>query len=141
MHSKLTFYCFEVGFGVVPFTYSIQDSMAEPNHLMRATIVSLSTVFLAYAIMGDIIAIIFVQGIQSDIISELPTNSALPTFVRLLMTVTICKLTLNVSDVEIEIPKWTCDLMYNLNSIIFHYPYYSLFNISDHDPIDNHSSG
>jgi proton-coupled amino acid transporter len=63
--------------------------MTEPKELMKATHASLIVVFLTYVVIGDIISIIFVQGIQSDIISELPTSSALPTVIRLLMIITV----------------------------------------------------
>jgi amino acid permease len=63
--------------------------MSEPKDLMKATNASLLAVFMAYVIMGDVISIIFVQGIKSDIISELPTSSVLPDSIRLLMIITI----------------------------------------------------
>jgi proton-coupled amino acid transporter len=77
------------GFGIVPFTYSLQESMTERKDLMKATNASLVAVFIAYVIMGDIISIIFEQGINSDIISELPSSSTLPMVIRLLMIITI----------------------------------------------------
>jgi proton-coupled amino acid transporter len=63
--------------------------MTERKDLMKATNASLVAVFIAYVIMGDIISIIFEQGINSDIISELPSSSTLPMVIRLLMIITI----------------------------------------------------
>lgn len=62
--------------------------MTEPKKMMKAANISHSIVVIAYVIMGDFISIIFVQGVQGDILSELP-NSSLPTIIRILMTIVI----------------------------------------------------
>jgi len=51
---------------------------------MKATRISMLAVFITCVVLGDVISIIFVQGIHSDILAELP-NSALPMVLRLLM--------------------------------------------------------
>jgi amino acid permease len=78
----------KVGFGLVPFTYSMEESMSEPKEMMKATKMSLSIVAVAYVFLGGLISIIFVKGIRGDILSELP-NSSLPTFLRMLMTIVV----------------------------------------------------
>ena len=60
----------KVGFGLVPFTYSMEESMSEPKEMMKATKMSLSIVAVAYVFLGGLISIIFVKGIRGDILSE-----------------------------------------------------------------------
>mmetsp|Transcript_9130 Transcript_9130/g.10577 ORF Transcript_9130/g.10577 Transcript_9130/m.10577 type:complete len:493 (+) Transcript_9130:123-1601(+) len=80
------------GFGSVPFTYNIQDAMKHPNQILKATNISLWIVFMTYAVMGDILSIIFwpsLHGFKTDMISILPNNATFPTILRLSMTLVI----------------------------------------------------
>lgn len=76
------------GYGVVPFTFDIQESMAEPKQLMKAANISMFSVFIVYVILGDIISLLFVHGIRGDIISQLPSGM-IPTVIRILMIITV----------------------------------------------------
>jgi amino acid permease len=62
--------------------------MSEPTEMVKATRISLSIVLVLYIFMGDLISIIFMQSIKSDIISELPTTF-FPTLLRILMSVVV----------------------------------------------------
>jgi amino acid permease len=76
------------GYGVVPFTFSIQESMIHPSEFMNSCNKSLWIVFLAYCIMGNGLSMIFMQTIDSDVLSALPYG-AIPTALRLLMAIVI----------------------------------------------------
>mmetsp|Transcript_9460 Transcript_9460/g.17798 ORF Transcript_9460/g.17798 Transcript_9460/m.17798 type:complete len:465 (+) Transcript_9460:72-1466(+) len=76
------------GYGLVPFTFSIQDSMSEPTEMVKATRTSLSIVLMLYILTGDLISIIFMQSIKSDILSELPP-AIFPTLLRILMSIVV----------------------------------------------------
>lgn len=76
------------GYGLVPFTFSIQDSMSEPAEMVNVTRISLSIVLVLYILMGDLISIIFMQSTKSDILSELPVT-LFPTLLRILMAIVV----------------------------------------------------
>lgn len=76
------------GVGLVPFTYSMQESMEEPKEMMKATRISLTIVFLIYVVIGDVITILFDDTIKGDILSELPV-SIIATIIRMLMTIVV----------------------------------------------------
>lgn len=78
----------KVGVGLVPFTYSMQESMEEPKEMMKATRISLTIVFLVYVVIGDVITILFDDTIKGDILSELPV-SIIATIIRMLMTIVV----------------------------------------------------
>lgn len=77
------------GYGVVPFTFSIQESMIHQSEFINSCNMSLWMVFLAYCVMGNVISIIFMQNIKSDVLSALPQNGTVPTALRLLMAIVI----------------------------------------------------
>lgn len=82
------FGCVVFGFGVVPITYNIQESMAEPQLMTRATEIALLGVFITYSAIGNGITILFspsVPSFEGDVLEVLP-NSWIPTAVRLSMT-------------------------------------------------------
>lgn len=54
-------YFASVGFGLVPFTFNIQEGMQEPQDMRKATKISHWGVFITYILMGEGIAIILDQ--------------------------------------------------------------------------------
>jgi len=76
-------------FGIVPFVYSVQGSMQQPTKLMPTMNIALLVAFVAYVIMGDLISIIFVDGIHGDVLSVLPIDTLLPSTLRFGMILTI----------------------------------------------------
>ena len=85
-------YFASVGFGLVPFTFNIQEGMQEPQDMRKATQISHWGVFITYILMGEGIAIIFrptMASFQGDILSELPSNSVMTQFLRLAMSIVI----------------------------------------------------
>ncbi len=71
--------------GIVPFTYELKESIEEPRLMMMATCRSSWIVFVTYSVIGCIISLIFVSGIQSDVISCLPQVGYLPGIIRISM--------------------------------------------------------
>lgn len=82
------FGCVVFGFGVVPLTFNFRESMANPAKLSKAAMMALLLVALAYMIIGLGFLILY-PNIQSDILSELPTGSIVPTLSRLSMVVVV----------------------------------------------------
>lgn len=75
-------------YGIVPFTFNLQESMADPAQMPRATKMACTAVFIIYFIIGDIVAIIFLpsnHNFGGDVLSVLP-NTWISTFIRLAMT-------------------------------------------------------
>uniref|UniRef100_A0A7S3Q796 Amino acid transporter transmembrane domain-containing protein n=1 Tax=Chaetoceros debilis TaxID=122233 RepID=A0A7S3Q796_9STRA len=77
------------GVGVVPFSYSLQESMENPDQMMQATKRSLGIVYIAYSMIGCVISIIFSHGIETDIISSLP-RGYIPDGLRIVMSLMVC---------------------------------------------------
>jgi len=79
------------GYGVVPFTYNLQEAMNEPGQMKRATMYGLSFVLITYLAIGDIVTIIFLpymHGFDGDILSVFPDTWVLA-FVRVAMALVI----------------------------------------------------
>lgn len=75
--------------GIVPFTYELKESIEEPRLMMMATCRSSWIVFMTYSVIGCIISLIFVGGIQSDVISCLPQVGYLPGVIRISMATVV----------------------------------------------------
>ncbi len=75
--------------GIVPFTYELKESIEEPTLMMVATRRSSWIVFGTYSVIGCIISLIFVSGIQSDVISCLPQVGYLPGMIRISMAIVV----------------------------------------------------
>ena len=79
------------GFGAVPITFNLQESMRDPSRMSRATEIALLLVGGTYAIIGNGVAILFkptVAEFKSDVLQELP-DSWIPTMIRLAMTMVL----------------------------------------------------
>jgi len=78
--------------GVVPFTYTIQESMEQPKDMKRATDIAVWLIFITYLAISDGLAILVSPMTHHDIegdILHLFLQGWLPTFVRLAMTLVI----------------------------------------------------
>ncbi len=75
--------------GIVPFTYELKESIEEPRLMMVATRRSSWIVFVTYSLIGCIISLVFVSGIQSDVISCLPQVGFLPAIIRISMAIVV----------------------------------------------------
>lgn len=82
------FGCVVFGFGVVPLTYNYYESMAQPQHLAKATAVALLGVSLCYILIGCGLLWLY-YPVQGDILEQLPTDGFVPLFVRLAMIVVV----------------------------------------------------
>jgi len=76
------------GFGVVPLTYNMQESMAEPQRMIGASVVGLAAVAVSYWIIGIALLMLY-PDITGDLLQELPKTGWLPTVVRLAMVVVV----------------------------------------------------
>jgi Transmembrane amino acid transporter protein len=80
--------CFGIvvfGFGVVPLTFNLQESMKEPKRMGKATTCALTAVAVFYIVIGVGLYALF-PDLSSDVLHELPATGALPTLTRLAMT-------------------------------------------------------
>ena len=75
------------GFGVVPLTYNFRDSMREPNQMVPATAIALSSVAVAYIVVGLGLYACY-PDIEGDVLHELPSG-ILPVLTRLAMSVVV----------------------------------------------------
>jgi hypothetical protein len=82
------FGCTVFGFGIVPLTYNIKESMEEPNLLPWVTLLSLLLVALSYIAVGIGLLILY-PNVEDDILSELPVNGFMPTITRLAMILVV----------------------------------------------------
>jgi amino acid permease len=82
------FGCIVFGFGMVPLTYNMQESMAEPQRMIGATVIGLGAVAVAYGVMGIGLLLLY-PNIEGDLLQELPKTGILPTCVRLAMVVVV----------------------------------------------------
>ena len=75
------------GFGAVPITYNLQESMKEPTKMSKATEIALLLVGGTYAVIGNGVAILYKPSVEftGDVLQELP-ESWIPTTIRLAMS-------------------------------------------------------
>lgn len=78
------------GYGVVPITYNIRESMSEPSRMGRATEMALLLVYAVYALISTGVAIVYrpftgAEGFEGDVMQALPVGW-IPTAIRLAMT-------------------------------------------------------
>jgi len=74
-------------YGIIPITYNVQESMAQPNQMFRASRVAIQFVFLTYALVSDVLAILYLpegHNFEGDVLAHLPSGW-LPTLIRLTM--------------------------------------------------------
>jgi amino acid permease len=72
-----------IGYGVVPLTYNLRDSMAEPRRMVEATSRALTAVFAFYLLLGVGLYSLF-PNVQGELLQELG-NGLIPTLTRLAM--------------------------------------------------------
>ena len=72
-----------IGYGVVPLTYNLRDSMAEPHRMVEATSLALSAVFAFYVMLGLGLYYLF-PNVQGELLQQIG-NSLVPVLTRLAM--------------------------------------------------------
>lgn len=80
------------GFGAVPITFNLMESMQDPKGMPRATEIALWIVGSTYAVIGNGIGILFkpsVPEFKSDVLQELPDSSWIPTMIRVAMSLVL----------------------------------------------------
>jgi hypothetical protein len=82
------FGCTVFGFGVVPFTYNYQESMAKPKKLPWITFLSLSLLAITYIVLGIGLLLLY-PNVENDILAELPEEGVLPIVTRLAMVIVV----------------------------------------------------
>lgn len=82
------FGCVVFGFGVVPLTYNYYESMAQPQHLRKATAVALLGVAFCYILIGVGLLWLY-YPVEGDILQQLPTGGLVPLAVRCAMIVVV----------------------------------------------------
>jgi amino acid permease len=81
------FGCVVFSFGVVPLTFNFRESMAEPEKLQKAAMISMSLVGVCYVIIGVSFLYLF-PNIEVDLLSKIPSHGMLATTTRLAMIIT-----------------------------------------------------
>ena len=76
------------GYGIVPLTYNLQESMKQPDRIVGASALSLLGVAVTYIVMGVGLYALF-PHLESDVLHELPSTGLLPIVTRLAMTGTV----------------------------------------------------
>jgi len=76
------------GYGIVPLTYNLQESMKQPDRIVGASAISLLGVAVTYIVMGVGLYVLF-PHLESDVLHELPSTGWLPIVTRLAMTGTV----------------------------------------------------
>lgn len=76
------------GYGIVPLTYNLQESMKRPHHFVGASALSLFGVALIYILLGVGLYALF-PNLTADVLSEIPDRGLLPIMTRLAMVGTI----------------------------------------------------
>lgn len=76
------------GYGVVPLTYNIRESMQDPEKMVGATTGALALVAASYMLMGVGLYALF-PNLTSDVLHELPATRVLPAMTRLAMSWTV----------------------------------------------------
>jgi len=79
------------GFGIVPIAYNVQEGMADPSKMSRATEWALGLVFLSYVLIGNGAAVLYRPltgpgGFEGDVLMALPSTGWLPALVRFAMS-------------------------------------------------------
>ncbi len=72
-----------IGYGVVPLTYNLRDSMTEPHRMVEATSRALSVVFAFYVFLGLGLYSLF-PNVQGELLQEMG-NGLIPILTRLAM--------------------------------------------------------
>lgn len=81
------FGCVVFGFGIVPLTFNFRESMAQPECLLKTSMVSMLLVAVAYIVTGVVLLYLY-PDIHDDILSDLP-GGWLATLARLAMIVVV----------------------------------------------------
>lgn len=82
------FGCVVFGFGITPLTFNFRESMAQPEQLPRAAMISMLLVAVAYIVTG--IALLYLYpDIHTDVLSQIPEGGWLATATRLAMIVVV----------------------------------------------------
>ena len=76
------------GYGIVPLTYNLQESMKEPHRFVGASALSLLGVAVAYIVLG-VGLYALCPHLTADVLAEIPNAGLLPTLTRLAMTGTV----------------------------------------------------
>ena len=82
------FGCVVFGYGIAPLTYNFQESMAEPNQMVRASTAALLIVAGSYVVLGLGLYALF-PDINGDVLRTLPSSGWLPVVVRLSMAAVV----------------------------------------------------
>ena len=80
------------GFGAVPITFNLMESMKDPEGMPQATKIALSIVGCTYAVIGNGIGILFkpsVPEFKGDVLQELPESLWIPTMIRIAMSLVL----------------------------------------------------
>ena len=80
----VTIFCFDI----CSLTFPIEESMRNKENFSKAAIWSLTFVWLLYAVLGDLGAILYVhseQGIRDNILNNLPSDSYVSLLVKISM--------------------------------------------------------
>jgi len=74
------------GFGLVPLTYNFRASMKDKSNMMIASSCGLAGTSAMYIVLSGAVVLVFPAGrLQGDVLQLLPSESWLPTLVRLAM--------------------------------------------------------
>lgn len=82
------FGCVVFSFGVVPLTFNFRESMAEPEKLPQAAMISMTLVGVFYIIIGVSFLYLF-PNIEDDLLAEIPSTGLIATMTRLAMIVVV----------------------------------------------------
>ena len=80
------------GFGAVPITFNLMESMNDPKGMPKATEIALWIVGVTYAVIGNGIGILFkpsVAEFKGDVLQELPESLWIPTMIRIAMSLVL----------------------------------------------------
>jgi amino acid permease len=79
------------GYGVVPFIFTFQDSMANPQFIGLSTKIGLAIAYVGYLFASNFVRILFsrTHTFDGDVLQALP-DSPISFAVRLLMTFVVC---------------------------------------------------
>ena len=78
------------GFGLPSLAFPVEESMKEPSEFWKASRWALIFVWAMYTVVGDGIAVLFEhdpRGISSNVLTNLPIESNIAHFVRILMAI------------------------------------------------------
>lgn len=80
------------GFGAVPITFNLMESMKDPEGMPQATKIALWIVGCTYTAIGNGIGILFkpsVPEFKGDVLQELPESLWIPTMIRIAMSLVL----------------------------------------------------